>query len=130
MLFCFVEEEQQSRIRGGPLGIFHCQRCKAIRSEIPVVPKKRQHPLRLCRRGCPVQGAETNYSTACFLALTSSIMGRRSSSRIPGISSISSDGCTSSTTSRAKPQLSSPMRICVRVWCCLITSQPRKRVTR
>lgn len=48
-------------------------------------------------------------------AFTSSIIGRRSSSFMPGISSISAEGCASSTACTSKPWRSSPIRICVSV---------------
>ena len=48
-------------------------------------------------------------------AFTSSIIGRRSSSFMPGISSISAEGCASSTACISKPRRSSPIRICVSV---------------
>ena len=56
------------------------------------------------------------------LARTNSIMGRRSSSFMPGISSISGDGIASSTACSVKPLCSNPIKICVKVWCCFTTS--------
>lgn len=53
---------------------------------------------------------------AGFRARTSSIMGRRSSSRMPGRSSIRGSGIASTTASSAKPHSIRPMRICVSVW--------------
>lgn len=50
-----------------------------------------------------------------FLAFTSSIMGRRISSRIPGMSSMSAGGVAYSTASIRNPAAISGFRIWVRV---------------
>lgn len=52
---------------GRSLAIFHCRKCKAIRSEILVVPKKRQHPLRLYRGGVLYRGRKRITRLLVFL---------------------------------------------------------------
>ena len=93
-----------------PVGVFHEANTRGDSAFLAV----------FSRRDCVMRFAAFHLRGAfaasqVFCAATSSIIGRRNSSRIPSISSMRAGGCGSTTRRRAKPWASKPSRMVVSV---------------